>query len=256
VTIIGDGNPIRGPGNGGKVIWGSFTTDGAGAVSTSEGEGFTITKPAGTGIYRCTLKKPYYKIRSALAQTFSAATQETKVQAKVKTASTGVIDIQAYKGIEDLTTQFQKTAADGAAGDATTEFVFWRAPSACIITSAYLASTAGITGHADNHATIALAKRDGAGGGSTCVATFTTDTDVVGQGTVTALVPIAFANQALANRTLAAGNILTLAIAKGGTGVVIPVSTIVIHYTSVRDADLLSGGVEFTVWVKDTTAPK
>lgn len=119
--------------------------------------------------------------------------------------------------------QYLKVAADGAAGTATTETVFNRVSRTGTIVGAWYAPSAALTGDATNNATLTLAKRDGAGGGASTVATITT-TAVAGNWT--AFVPVSLGT--LSNTSVAAGNVLTFAISKGGTGVVVPAGTLIV----------------------------
>jgi hypothetical protein len=119
--------------------------------------------------------------------------------------------------------QYIKVAADGAAATATTETAFNRVSRTGTIVGAWFAPLAALTGDATNNATLTLAKRDGAGGGASTVAAITT-TAVAGNWT--AFVPVSLGT--LSNTSVAAGNVLTFAIAKGGTGVVVPAGTLIV----------------------------
>lgn len=119
--------------------------------------------------------------------------------------------------------QYLKVAADGAASTATTETAFNRVSRTGTIVGAWYAPSAALTGDASNNATLTLAKRDGAGGGSSSVAAITT-TAVAGNWT--AFVPVSLGT--LSNTSVAAGNVLTFAISKGGTGVVVPAGTLIV----------------------------
>lgn len=99
--------------------------------------------------------------------------------------------------------------------------------------------SAAITPHADNHATDTIGKADVNGANAATVATLTTDADVaVGSGGLggsasTALKEYAaLLATAVADRQISAGGVLTIARAKGGTGVQLGR----VHYTVVVEA--------------------
>lgn len=74
-----------------------------------------------------------------------------------------------------------------------------------------------IAAHADDHALITIAKRDGAGGGATTIATYNTDSDE--DGAAAAFVPKAFVLSAVAGALdLLETDIVTVTITKGGNG--------------------------------------
>ncbi len=128
-----------------------------------------------------------------------------------------------------LTTQqfeFVKAAADGAANTATAETLVARVPVAGRILAAYYCPSAALTADNTDYATLSLAKRDGAGGASAAVASKATT--VAGSGSWTAFVPVSLGT--ISNGTLAAGNVLTFAIAKAGSGVAVPSGTLVVLY--------------------------
>lgn len=116
--------------------------------------------------------------------------------------------------------QYMKVAADGAAGTATTETAFSRIGRIGTIVGAWFVPSAGLTGDATNNATLALAKRDGAGGASAAVASITTT------ASWTAFVPVSLGT--LTNASVAAGNVLTFAISKAAAGVAVPAGTLIV----------------------------
>lgn len=116
--------------------------------------------------------------------------------------------------------QYMKVAADGAASTATAETAFNRVSRTGTIVGAWYVPSAALTGDPTNNATLALAKRDGAGGASSPVASLTTT------ASWTAFVPVSLGT--LSNASVAAGNVLSLAISKGGTGVVVPAGTLIV----------------------------
>jgi hypothetical protein len=121
---------------------------------------------------------------------------------------------------------FVKAAADGAASTATAETAFYRAPVAGTIIAAYFTPSAALTASDTDYATLSLAKRDGAGGSSAAVASKATNT--AGSGSWTAFVPVSLGT--ISNAALAAGNVLTLAIAKAGSGVAVPSGQLTVVY--------------------------
>ena len=122
----------------------------------------------------------------------------------------------------------EKTAADAMASTTTSETggpTFLRAG---IVKRIEIDTEADATGHADNHGTITVSKRDAAAANKTTLGTYTTDSDVSGQGTLTKWITKAF-DLTEANVVVVRGGKATWEIAKGGTGVVIPVSRIRIY---------------------------
>ena len=150
----------------------------------------------------------------------------------VQVDSTGVwvlVGVLPAASLQSLMVQqfaFTKAAADGAAGTATAETLFARVPRAGRILAAYFCPSAALTASDTDYATLALAKRDGAGGGSSSVASKATTT--AGSGNWTAFVPVSLGT--ISNGTLAAGNVLTLAISKAGNGVAVPSGTLVVLF--------------------------
>ena len=110
---------------------------------------------------------------------------------------------------------WQKSAADGAAATATAETPIGQCGAACTISAIRIVPQAALTGDNANNATILIQKRTGAGGPTT-VATITT---TVANGNWVAFVPV---NIPLTTANVLAGDVLTVTISKGGTGVVVP----------------------------------
>ncbi len=119
----------------------------------------------------------------------------------------------------------KKAAADSMASDATTETLGFSVPYAGRVKAIYVTTDADVTGHASNHATITINKRDAAGANSATLGTYTTDSDVAGQGSLAEFVRKAF-DLTEANVAVVAGGCVNLAIAKGGSGVVVPIAEI------------------------------
>jgi hypothetical protein len=124
---------------------------------------------------------------------------------------------------------FDKAAADGAAATATTDTIVWLNPYTVPV---YLQSAqavgvgAGITADASNNATITFRTRDGVGGASAAALTIVTD---VAGGSWTSNQNKAITTQTIANLAVPVGGQITFSIAKGGTGVVVPISKYIIR---------------------------
>lgn len=140
--------------------------------------------------------------------------------------STGVWVFVGVESIELLQlaslkqAQYLKVAADGAANTATAETAFARISRTGVIVGAWYVPSAALTGDATNNAVLAVDKRDGAGGAAAAVASLTTT------ASWTAFVPVSLG--ALTNAAVAAGNVLTFEISKGGTGVAVPAGTLIV----------------------------
>lgn len=123
---------------------------------------------------------------------------------------------------------FDKAAADAMASTTTTDTLVWMNPYdyPVYLDSAYgVATGAAITADASNNATITFRTRDGVGGSSAAALTIVTD---VAGGTWTQNQSKAITTQTKANLAVPVGGQITFSIAKGGTGVVVPVSKFVI----------------------------
>lgn len=123
-----------------------------------------------------------------------------------------------------------KPAADSMAADTTayTAAFMVRMTRAAKILGAYIVPQATLTAHDTNYATIKVQKGDGAGGAGTDMATLATTT--TGSGNWAAGAPeVMTVTSTLADSRIARGEVLGLAIAKAGTGVVVPICTIVVE---------------------------
>lgn len=123
---------------------------------------------------------------------------------------------------------FDKAAADGMASTATTDTLVWMNPFTVpvyIQSAVAVATGAGITADANNNATITFRSIDLAGGASAAALTITTDV-AGGSWTQNQAKPITA--QTIANLAVPVSGGITFSIAKGGTGVVVPVSKFVI----------------------------
>lgn len=118
---------------------------------------------------------------------------------------------------------FFKTAADGAAATATAETaVNWqRLQAAGRVSTIHIQPTAALTGDPTNNATITVSKRDAAGANKATLGTITTTASWVA-GTSVPLTLTA------ANLDVVEGGSVTFEISKGGTGVVVPISSVVV----------------------------
>ncbi len=128
-----------------------------------------------------------------------------------------------------FTVTFDKAAADGAAATATTDTLVWMNPFTVpvyIQSAVGVATGAGITADASNNATITFRSIDLVGGASAAALTIVTD---VAGGTWTQNQAKAITAQTLANAAVPVGGGITFSIAKGGTGVVVPVSKFVVR---------------------------
>lgn len=124
--------------------------------------------------------------------------------------------------------QYFKAAADGMASTATADLSFWTNPFAfpVYILGGYLCTTgAGITADAANNAVVTVKTNDGIGGATATALSLTTD---IATGNFTANQPKAFTSVTLANTAIPVGGRMWFNIAKGGTGVVVPISDIVV----------------------------
>jgi len=89
--------------------------------------------------------------------------------------------------------------------------------------AAYYYNETGLAAHADNHFTIAVKK------GSTVMASWSTDSDVVGQGTIAADASVTLVKSSTdADLVIAAGSTMTIDFTEGGTAT-LPIGTLVIH---------------------------
>lgn len=126
----------------------------------------------------------------------------------------------------DLWVDFDKTAADGAAGTTTADTFIWTNPydfNLVVADARVIALGAGLTADPANFATLTL-KTDNGAGGATAIA-LTATTTVADLGTLTSNVSKRFTVKTGANIILAPGANLWFNIAKSGTGVVVPISS-------------------------------
>lgn len=136
---------------------------------------------------------------------------------------------EARQAAEDLQRRtFGVNATDAAtAATAVTETVVAHVRRAGILKSVTIATPIAVATHATNIATFTVSKRTAAGAAVT-VATGSTVTGTSGLGNFVAFVPkvIPLTN---ANVGVAPGDVLTLSVAKGGTGVALTAATSTFH---------------------------
>ena len=121
-----------------------------------------------------------------------------------------------------------KVAADAAAATATTYQTSFtvRSRVAGRLLAAYVVPTAAVTADPTNNATVSFVSADGLGGAQVVAATLTTD--VAGGSWVAGVTKTATLSATAANLRWAAGAVLSFAITKAGTGVVLPISQIIL----------------------------
>lgn len=151
-------------------------------------------------------------------------------------ASSGAYDsTQASRGPARNLIRYEvpliKPAADAMAADTTayTAALHRRLPRAARILGAYVMPQGSLTSNDSNYATIKVVKGDGAGGAETIMASVAT-TATGGSGTWAAGVPEVLSVSATpANTRIARGEVLGFSIAKTGSGVVVPICSIVVE---------------------------
>lgn len=107
---------------------------------------------------------------------------------------------------------------------ATTTVKMFTAQRFIRVTKVEYINPTGLAGHADNHWTLTLRK------GSTVIATYTTDSDVVGQGTLTAnaiVLPTLSATDA--DLVIATDDVVSLVLTKAGTAADLPAGHLIVH---------------------------
>lgn len=131
----------------------------------------------------------------------------------------------------DFFVKFDKAAADGMASTTTADTLIWSNPFdfAVRVESAILVCTgAGITADNSNFATITIKTNDGAGGSTGIALTLTTA--ITDSGNISQNQPKAFTATTAAGQNVPASvGGIWFNIAKTGTGVVVPVSYVLIR---------------------------
>lgn len=110
-----------------------------------------------------------------------------------------------------------QVAADAAAGTTTAETAIAYFKTGQTVARLVIVPTGAATANDTNYATITVAKRDGAGGAATTIATLVT---TVAGGSWTAFVPKSMG--AITSGALADGSVLTYTVAKAASGVQLP----------------------------------
>lgn len=130
----------------------------------------------------------------------------------------------AVNQLFDFTLPYRKVAADGAAGTATVNDLFFTNPFDCnfLIVGARAVFPAGITGDPANYAKVSFKTDNALGGAPVEALSFTTQsTDL---GTFAANVSKAFNARTPSACLIVPGANVFLDIAKLGTGVIVPIS--------------------------------
>lgn len=235
-------SPVLAVDRGLTIMSGHFTTDGAGAITANSliGQGYTVSKPSGTGIYRITPDHAYADGVAVLGNTLFASPTEYFVQAQVEdvASATPTVDFQVYQGGANQSAAV-RLPADDASG-ATTELGVWRAPFACTVTGVYVVPDAALTADNTNFSTLTVSHYTSAGGSKTALASLTTE--ITGSGDWVAFAPEALT---ISSAALTAGQAVSFESATSGTGVNLPLMGLVIEYTTFAAADLLSGRLDF-----------
>jgi hypothetical protein len=130
----------------------------------------------------------------------------------------------------DFTFQYGKAAADGSAAATTADTLIWTNPfdfNVSLVAARILGVGAGITGDAANIATITLKTDNGAGGATAIALTWSSLT--TDGGTLTSNQSKLFTLLTPANQVVVPGGNVWFNIAKGGSGVVVPISNYILR---------------------------
>lgn len=120
------------------------------------------------------------------------------------------------------TLRWRKATADANAGDNTAEFALAYLPRACKLVSAKYTADANVTAANATCVNLFVAKRDGAGGAASNVASVNTATAAAGgTGNLVLFVPADIPRIAANADLIAAGSVLTFTINKTSTGTVL-----------------------------------
>jgi len=107
---------------------------------------------------------------------------------------------------------------------ATTTVKMFTAQRYIRVTKVEYINPTGLAGHATDHWTLTLQK------GSTVIATYTTDSDVVGQGTLTAnAIVLPTLSSTDADLVIAIDDVVSLVLTKGGAAANLPAGHLVVH---------------------------
>lgn len=110
-----------------------------------------------------------------------------------------------------------RLGSDAAAGTASAERLLYRSRGKGTVAAIRLLAEAAVTGHATNNATVTVRRRDADGSNAVTVLAYTTTV----ANALTAWVAKSVTS-GLTNTALTAGQMLTVEITKGGTGVQLP----------------------------------
>jgi hypothetical protein len=130
----------------------------------------------------------------------------------------------------DIWVDFDKAAADGAAGTATADTFIWTNPydfNLVVADARMITLGAGLTADNANFATVSIKTDNGAGGATATALSLTTA--ITDTGNFTSNVSKRFTLKTGANVILAPGANLFFNIAKSGTGVVVPISSFIVR---------------------------
>lgn len=231
----------------------------SGAVGTVDALGFTVTKPAGTGLYRITLADKYNEYLGGSIQMFDGGAAPTDVIAHLdaELSSSTILDFRLTRpGKRDII-EYQR-AADGAANTTTAETAIGFLYTATTLVAARIVPTAALTADNTNNAVFTLAKYTSAGATKTTVASLTTN---VASGDWVAFAPKAMTLAGSGAPTIAAGSSISLEVAKGGSGVqagTLNVQLIFEPTTAQGTAEDATSGhkARITIFVRNTSSPR
>jgi hypothetical protein len=122
---------------------------------------------------------------------------------------------------------WDKSAVDGSASAATAEHTIFRAASDMTLNAVRYVPDAALTADNTNYATITVKRRNADGTGAVTLASVTTQ--ITGSGNWSQWVAV---NIPVVNASVSAGQIVTVGIAKAGTGVAVPAGQLVSEYKS------------------------
>lgn len=155
------------------------------------------------------------------------AASDGKYLLPVAVSDAGVVSFGQASSVQTAT--YTKEADDGAASDTTAETPLFSPESGAVVLSVKYLPSAALTADNTNYATLSVDSRDAAGGSNAVIASITTE--ITGTGDWVAFVAEDFGT--LANTAIVAGGAVTFAIAKAGTGVVVPAGALQVEYVNV-----------------------
>lgn len=144
--------------------------------------------------------------------------------------TSGKVTLGAFGSSQLLDDYWDKPAADGSAATATAEHTFMRAAGPITVKAVRFVPDAALTASDSNYATITISRRNADGSGLVVVASINTAITVAPfSGNFVQWQAVTLALTA-ANLSLIAGQLLTVAITKTGSGVVVPAGSVQIDY--------------------------